>query len=63
MSHVERITKTRLIKYTENFTTNTWEFSAKNTDILHISAQNKDCCNALEPSRSGGSNAYQQSIV
>ena len=35
----------------------------KNTDILHISAQNIDCVNALEPSRSGGSNAYQQSIV
>ena len=34
------ITKTRLFKFTENFTTKNWKFSDKNSDIFHISAQN-----------------------
>ena len=34
----------------------------KNSDILHISAQNIDCEYALEPPRRGGSNAYPQSM-
>ena len=37
------ITKTRLFKYIENFTTKNWKFSDKNSDIPHISAQNIDC--------------------
>ena len=34
------------------------KFSDKNSDILHISAQNIDCGYSLEPSRRGGSNEY-----
>ena len=37
------ISKTRLIKYIENFTTKKLKFSEKNSDIFHISAQNIDC--------------------
>ena len=37
------ITKTRLFKYIEIFTTKNWKFSDKNSDIIHISAQNIDC--------------------
>ena len=37
-------------------------FQLKNSDILHISAQNIDCGYILEPPRRGGSNAYLQSI-
>ena len=37
------ITKTRLFKYVENFTTKNWKFSDTNPDIFHISAQNIDC--------------------
>ena len=32
------ITKTRLFKYIENFTTKNWKFSDKNSDSFHISA-------------------------
>ena len=56
------ITKTRLFKYTENFTTKNWKFSDKNSDIFHISAQNIDCGYSLEPPRRGGSNEYPQSM-
>ena len=52
--------KTRLFKYTENFTTKKWKFSDKNSDIFHISARNIDCGYSLEPPRRGGSNEYQQ---
>ena len=31
-------------------------FSVKNSDIFHISAQNVDCVHSLEPPRRGGSN-------
>ena len=37
-------------------------FQIKNSDILHISAQNTDCGYALEPPRRGGSNAHPQSM-
>ena len=38
------ITKTCLFKYIGNFTTKkTQDFSDKNSDIFHISAQNIDC--------------------
>ena len=57
------ITKTRLFKYTEFFTTKKWKFSdKKNSDIFLISAQNKDCGYSLEPLRRGGSNEYLQSM-
>ena len=48
--------------YTENFTIKNWKFSAKNSDIFHISAQNIDCGYSLEPPRRGGSNEYSQSM-
>ena len=42
--------KTRLFKYIENFTTIRPEnFSDKNSDIFHISAQIIDCGYSLEP--------------
>ena len=56
------ITKTRLLKYIENFTSKNWKLSDKNSDIFHISAQNIDCGHLLEPPRWGGSNMYPQSI-
>ena len=56
------ITKTRLFKYNENFTTKTENFQIKNSDIFHISAQNIDCGYSLEPPRRGGSNEYPQSM-
>ena len=57
------ITKTRLFKYTENFTTKKNDnFQTKHSDIFHISAQNIDFGYALEPPRRGGSNAYPQSV-
>ena len=42
------ITKTRLFKYIEHFTTKNWEFSDKISDIFHISAQNIDCGYSLK---------------
>ena len=54
--------ETCLFKYTENFTTKKWKISDKNVDIFHISAQNIDCGNSLEPPRRGGSNEYPQSM-
>ena len=52
------ITKTRLFKYIENFTTENWKFSDKNSVIFYISAQNIDYGYSLEPPRWGGSNEY-----
>ena len=37
-------------------------FHIKNSDILHISAQNIGCGYSLEPPRRGGSNEYPQSM-
>ena len=60
---VKNITKTRLFKYMENFTSKKNEiFQIKNCDIFHISAQNIDCGYSLEPPRQGGSNEYPQSM-
>ena len=56
------ITKTRLIKYTENFTTKNWKFSDKNSNIFYISAQNIDFGYSLVSPRRGGSNEYPQSM-
>ena len=56
------ITKTRLFKCIEKFTTKTWKFSDKNSDIFLISAQNIDCVYSLEPPRRGDSYEYPQSM-
>ena len=56
------ITKTRLFKYIENFTSKNRKFQVKNSDIFHISARNIDCGYSLVPPRRGGSNEYQQSM-
>ena len=51
------ITKTRLFKYIENFTSkNLKNFQIKNSHIFHIFAENIDCWYSLEPPRRGGSN-------
>ena len=53
------VTKIRLFKYIENFTTKKMKVSDKKKwYILHISAQNIDCGYALELPRQGGSNEY-----
>ena len=54
--------KTRLFKYTENFTTKKRKVSDKNSDIFHICAQNIDCGYSLEPPRQGSSNEFPQSM-
>ena len=57
------ITKTCLLKYTENFATKKCKFLDKNnSDSFHIYAQNIDCGYSLEPPRRGGSNEYPQSM-
>ena len=38
-------------------------FLIKNSDIVHVSAQNIDCGYSLEPPHRGGSNEYPQSMV
>ena len=50
--------KTRLFKYIENFTTKNWQFSDKNSDIFHFSAQNIDFGSWLELPHRSGSNGY-----
>ena len=40
----------------------TGNFSIKNSDIFHISAENIDCGYSLEPPRQSGSNEYPQSM-
>ena len=65
MMHINffHITKTRLFKYIETFTSRNLNFSdKKNSNIFHISAQNIDCWYSLEPPRRGGSNEYPQSM-
>ena len=56
------ITKTRLFKDIENFTTKKENFQIKNSDIFHITAQNIDYGYSLEPPRRGGSIKYPQSM-
>ena len=59
------ITKTRLFKYIENFTTkkNSESFQIKILIFFfYISAKNIDCGYLLEPPRRGGSNEYPQSM-
>ena len=56
------ISKTRLFKYIENFSTKKWKFSDKNCNCFHIFAPNIDYGYSLEPPRRGGSNEYPQSM-
>ena len=56
------ITKTRLFKYIENFTTNNENFQMKNSGSIHISAQNVDCGYSLEPPWRGRGSKYLQSM-
>ena len=58
------ITKTRLFKYIEIFTSKNWTFSDKKKTLIffYISDQNIDCGYSLEPPRRGGSNEYPQSM-
>ena len=56
------ITTIRLFKYIENFISKNWNFSVKNSDIFHMSAQNIYCGYSLEPPRRGGSNEYPQFV-
>ena len=55
--------KAHLFKYIENFTTKKGKFSAKNSDIFHISSRNIDCGYWLESPRQGSSNKYPQSML
>ena len=58
-----RITKTLLFKYIENFTTKEKEnFQIKNSDIFHNSAQDIDYVYSLEPPRRDDSDEYPQSV-
>ena len=55
--------KTRLFKYTENFTKKKNEnFQTRSSAIFNISSQNIDCGYSLEPPQRGGSNEYPQSM-
>ena len=71
MANQSSITKTRLFKYTENFTTKKKKNKKKkNRENLQIkililfifSAQNIDCGYSLELPRRGGSNENSQSM-
>ena len=56
------ITKPRLFKYTEHFTTKNWKFADKNSDNFSYFCSNIDCVYSLEPPRQGGSKEYPQSM-
>ena len=56
------ITKTRLFKYMENFTSRNWKFSDKNLWLFSYFSLNIDCGYSLEPPRRGRSNGYPQSM-
>ena len=52
------ITKTRLFKYIDSFTSKVWNFLDKNSDIFSYFCQNIDFGYSFEPPRRGGSKAY-----
>ena len=56
------ITKTRLLKYIENFISKNWKFSDKKLIFFIYLLENIDCGDSLELPRRGGSNEYSQSI-
>ena len=60
-AYVFAITKTRIFKYIENFTTKKGNFSDKKIlTFFHISALNIDCGYSLEPPRRGVCDEYPQ---
>ena len=52
------ITKTRLFKYIENFTSKNWKFSDKKNWYFSYFCSKHICGYSLEPPRRGGSNVY-----
>ena len=56
------ITKTRLFKYTENFTSKNWKFSDKKLWYFSYFCPKHRLWYSLEPPRRGGSNEYPQSM-
>ena len=56
------ITKTRLFKYIENFTSKTEKFQIKKSDIFHNITRNIESGYSLEPFGRCGSNEYPQSM-
>ena len=50
--------KTRLFKYTENFSTKKMAIFQIKNSIFYISAQNIDCGYSLEPPRNKKNNVY-----
>ena len=56
------ITKTRLFKYIENFTTKNWQISEKILIFFIFLIKNIDWEYSLEPLRQGGSKEYPQSM-
>ena len=61
-SLVVHITKTRLFKYSENFTTTKWKLSDEKFWWFSYICLNIDCGYLLEPPQRGGSNEYPQSM-
>ena len=59
---INNITKSRLFKFIENFTTKKWKLSDKKSGSFHFSAQDLDCGYLLEPPRRGSSNEYPHSM-
>ena len=60
---ISNITKTRVFKYIENFTTKNWKFSdKKKKDIFSYFCSKDRLWYSLEPPRRGGSNEFPQSI-
>ena len=55
-----RITKKRLFKYIDNFTSKkkNENFQMKSSDIFHVSAQNIDCVYSLEPPLTSSHNMF-----
>ena len=52
------ITKTRLLKYIDNFTSKNWKISDKKLIFFIFLLKNIDCGYSLEPPRWGSSNEY-----
>ena len=62
ISFSKYITKTRLFKYIENFTTKTGNFSDKRKSLIFFILLLKHSGYSLQPTRRGGSNEYPQSM-
>ena len=60
--HVANITKTRLFKYIENFTSKNWKFSDKKKSVSYFCSKHNNNRCSLEPHQGGGSNECPQSM-